>query len=569
MTDARRAGVVVLVLLLTGGIVLSALPSFGAVRVGGIGLAWWYGVVLAPLIAAITTSICLVGAGLPASVAVWTSPALVAALLARVFAGEPGVPLLALLAGVAPLLALLVPLPEGRRDVAAAAGGLLGAGLMLWGSFVVAGDLASVLGAERWHGLLAAGVLGLAAGLAPAGRHLRGLGLTLGLLALATPLLALIALGGPAPWQAWSAVASRPALVFSERGAAANDGVVVLASTTLAFSEPHRVTALGDGVYRVFDRDGERLAVREWQLAPGDALTLRPGDRLELGDGARVRFEPGRRVPGVAASGVAWADPRPGDSLGAVVDGFGVALTLAGGAVALALRRGGIPRRRSPAQDRRRARTRILASLRASLVPLLVVLVTVCWGVYGALATPDAAIGTTAIAVLVALPAALPGPPWATLLIAAMVAGLAALFVATASALSHNVARADSGAPVRIGLWVGAVAVAALGAVWPHDPWRAVLLACGFAASVIGAPLLAAAGGSARLAGALTGAIVFGVLTLVGGRLGPETVAVAYPAVLAAPAAWGAAVAMRAARRASRRAGAAGRADLVAARRRG
>ncbi len=572
MTDARRAGVVVLVLLLSGGIALSATPSLGAVRVGGVGLAWWYGVVLAPLVGVLVTTAALAGARPLPSMAAWISPALFGALLARVFAGEPGVPLLALLCGVAPLLAVLLPFPPGRRDVAAAGSMLVGAGLGLWASALVAGDLASVLGGERWHGLLAAGALALAAGLAPGGGPLRGVALTLGTLALAAPLLALVALGGPQPWQAWSALASRPALVLSEDGVAANDGVAILVSTTLAFSEPHRVTALSDGVYRVIEGDGGRLAVREWRLARGDALTLRPGDRLALADGVRVRFEPGRRVPGAPESGVAWADPRRGDPVGAVGDGLGLALTLAGGAVALAGRAGGSPRRHVPTPDGRRVLTRALASLRTLLAPWLVVLTTVCWGVYAAFAAPDAAVGTPAVGVLVALPSALPGPPWATLLAAAALTGVAALFVATASALHHRVAALagpDSVRPVWPALWAATVAVAALGALWPHDAWRAVVLASGFAASVT-APLLAVAGPSARLTGALTGASVFGVLALAGGHQLPWTAVVAYPALVAAPAAWGVAALAGARRRRSRRGRAArAGAESVARRARG
>src|SRR5207253_1014082 len=105
-------------------------------------------------------------------------------------------------------------------------------------------------------------------------------------------------------------------------------------STTLVFTEPHRVTALSPGVYRVIEDGAQRSVTREWRLAAGDALTLRPGDRLALAAGTRIRFEPGKRVPGSAASGVAWAEPPERRSPGTAAHALGAALTLVGGALA-------------------------------------------------------------------------------------------------------------------------------------------------------------------------------------------------------------------------------------------
>src|SRR2546430_4924996 len=92
------------------------------------------------------------------------------------------------------------------------------------------------------------------------------------------------------PWTAWSRTASRPALTFGERSAWVTDGRRLERSTTLVFTEPHRVTALNPGVYRVVEEvvegDAPRSVTREWRLAAGEALTLRPGDRLILQAGA-------------------------------------------------------------------------------------------------------------------------------------------------------------------------------------------------------------------------------------------------------------------------------------------
>jgi hypothetical protein len=50
----RTTGVVLLVLLLAGFLLLGALPNHGAdIRVAGLALLWWYGGVLAPVLAAL------------------------------------------------------------------------------------------------------------------------------------------------------------------------------------------------------------------------------------------------------------------------------------------------------------------------------------------------------------------------------------------------------------------------------------------------------------------------------------------------------------------------------------
>jgi len=48
----RTAGVVLLCLLLVGFLLLGALPNqVASIRVGGLSLLWWYGGVLAPVVA--------------------------------------------------------------------------------------------------------------------------------------------------------------------------------------------------------------------------------------------------------------------------------------------------------------------------------------------------------------------------------------------------------------------------------------------------------------------------------------------------------------------------------------
>src|SRR3989449_6305357 len=92
-----------------------------------------------------------------------------------------------------------------------------------------------------------------------------------------------------------------------------SDGRRLERSTTLVFTEPHRVTALNPGVYRVVEEvvegDAPRSVTREWRLAAGEALTLRPGDRLILEAGAPGRLPGRKRAPGRAAPGGARGGP--------------------------------------------------------------------------------------------------------------------------------------------------------------------------------------------------------------------------------------------------------------------
>jgi len=55
-TEARRVGIVIVLVLLAIAAVLALLP-FGAsaVRVGGLSVMWWYAAVVAPVIAVVVT----------------------------------------------------------------------------------------------------------------------------------------------------------------------------------------------------------------------------------------------------------------------------------------------------------------------------------------------------------------------------------------------------------------------------------------------------------------------------------------------------------------------------------
>jgi len=533
MADRRHAGILAVLLLLAGGLALAVLPGPGSARVFGVSLLWWYCVVVAPLLALLAAIVALPMT--PACMTASISPVLVATLLARVFVGAPEAPLLILAAAAAPLLGVLVGPPLGRRDRAAAVAGLASAGLLVWAGLLLAGDLALALGRERWHGVGIAGAVGLVAGLRAAGRLRAGV-LTVGIVILAAPVVVLAARGLP-PWQAWAALASRPALLFAERGPAGSEGTVLRARTTVDLDEAHRVTALSQAVYRVIERDGDAPAVREWRLDPGDALMLRPGDRLELAAGVRVRFEAGKRIPGAPVSGVAWADPVDRDHA-IIFDVGAAALTLAAGAAALAAGR----------RASRSTRASRLATAAALSVPPVLALLAVCWGVYAADAAPELGLGAPPVAALAGLPALLPGAHLPAVALVAALAALAALFAASVNALGERIldlagAGAQATSPRLRLAWAATIVVAAGLAVLPFDAWRALTWGWGLAASAVMAPALA--GARASRAAAVVGALVFAGLAVGGRALVPWAPVVAdYPALAAVPAAWAVAAAL-------------------------
>src|SRR2546426_703331 len=178
------------------------------------------------------------------------------------------------------------------------------------------------------------------------------------------------------PWTAWSRAASQPALTFGQTSAWVTEGRPLEGSTTLVFTEPHRVTALSPGVYRVIEEGAQRSVTREGRLAAGDALTLRPGARRARAAGTRIRFEPGKRVPGSAASGVAWAEPPERRSPGTAAHALGAALTLVGGALALLPPLGPLAWRGAAA---------------GPALLLALTLAAICWGTYAVYVAPELA----------------------------------------------------------------------------------------------------------------------------------------------------------------------------------
>ena len=573
----RRVGVAGLLGLLAGALVLMFAPGNpGALRLLGIGLVWWYAAFAAPLAAVLLVA----GSQRPASrsgsgshrsmvlaIAAWTSPVLLALVAARALAGGPDAPALALAAVVAPLIAFLCPATRGAQRPNLVATLAVGAGLgfMLWANLLLFADVAGLLGLPRWAtATLATLVALLTVELAQAadtggpraprraarGRArgeggarfyrmaLRGGGLTL-LYTSALGLVALVAIiAGTlvvSPWGAWRDVASRPALTFGERSPWVTDGRTLARPIALDFTEGHRVTALSPATYRVV----EPGRFREWQLRPGETLSLRAGDRLVLDAGARLRFEAGKRIPGAPASGVVWADPPERGGLTAVLEALGTLVTLVGGALAIVGSRPTLGAR---------------AVYAGSGLLLVLVLSALCLGVFGAYAAPGLSIGVPALAATFDLPAAIvPGPMGQAL--GALGAGvLLVLFAATALALREVLGRAlrrwrgresDTTGPraelTRPIMRVFLVAACAA-SLWGGEASRALLTGLGLAASATLGARLADDQPATRLVGSVVGVIVFAGFALLGPRLPTwASVVGTYPALAAAPLAWGAA----------------------------
>jgi len=570
----RRVRVAGLLGLLAGALVLMFAPGNpGALRLIGIGLVWWYAAFAAPLAAVLLVA----GSQRPASrsgsgshrsmvlaIAAWTSPVLLALVAARALAGGPDAPALALAAVVAPLIAFLCPAASGgqRPNLVATLAVGAGLGFMLWANLLLFADVAGLLGLPRWATATLATLVALLTvelaqvadtGVPRAPRRsargraqgngarlyqiaLRGGGLTL-LYTSALGFVALVAIIGAtlvvSPWGAWREVASRPALTFGERSPWVTEGRTLARPIALDFTEGHRVTALSAATYRVV----EPGRFREWQLRPGETLSLRAGDRLVLDAGARLRFEAGKRIPGAPASGVAWADPPERGGLAAVLEALGTLVTLVGGALALVGSRPTLGAR---------------AVYAGSGLLLVLVLSALCLGVFGAYAAPGLSIGVPALAATFDLPAAIvPGPMGQAL--GALGAGvLLVLFAATALALREVLGRAlrrpkdESDAPgpraeltrpiMRVCLVAACVA-----SLWGGEASRALLTGLGLAASATLGARLADDEPATRLVGSVVGVIVFAGFALLGPRL-PTWASVigTYPALAAAPLAWGA-----------------------------
>src|SRR5262245_1130888 len=253
MTDARQAGIAMLLVVLAGGAALAALPNVGVVRVAGIPLRWWLGGLVAPLLAALVTTFLMPRADRwVRGLAAWTGPALVAAIVGRVAAGDPAAATIVLLACVAPLLVLLAapwtPAPPDGALARALGGAALV--LVLVADLAALGELARALGGDRRIAVLAGAALALATLVIPRRLRPRPLALAVGSAGLVLPLVAVGAVAGIAPWTAWAGLADRPAIVFDGRSQWVTEGRGLAQATTLVFDEPHRVVAGGAGTWR-------------------------------------------------------------------------------------------------------------------------------------------------------------------------------------------------------------------------------------------------------------------------------------------------------------------------------
>jgi hypothetical protein len=257
-------------------------------------------------------------------------------------------------------------------------------------------------------------------------------------------------------------------------------------------------------------------------------VTLRAGDEIARSSTLRLRFEADRRVPGAPPSGTAWADGRPRRWFEPV----GLAVTLIVGAAALL--RAGLTVRLSRDAPGFLAGALLLAFVWAQ-----------GWAVYAVLEAPDLLLGGVTLERLLELPApALFAESWRRALQAALLAAGLAAFLASSLALRERLGALDPTGGGEIGhdrgLWAGLFGGAALAALWPVDAWGVSLLALGGAGCALGPAALWPPRSirTATTAGVI-GLLVFAGLTaaqLRGASGGPLGAAIAYPALLAAPA---------------------------------
>jgi hypothetical protein len=532
MGRARRVAAVTLVAVLVAAALVAVLPaSLLAVRVGGIPLAWWSWALAGAAVAIAGTVTLLVqdaghavGSG---DLLRWASPALLVSISALVFAGAPGAALVATAALAAPLLGSLLSGTTGRAP------GLVerlavpvAVALVLAAQLLVAGDVAIALGLPRGVGIAPA--LALLAICPESGRpHLRHAPAAAGALAVALGVGLVWAQSATTPWTAWSLVASRPLLAFSDQAPAVASGIEVRAPSSLVFTDAQQVTVLTGGVYRVVERDGLRPMMREWRLAAGESLAVRTGDELMLAAGARVRFERGKRVPGAPTSGVTWGQSRPPAPLAALGTFVGAALTLVGL---------GARTTTGTARDR----TAGIVALGGGLV---LVAGAAAWGVYAALAGPEVGLGMPAAGALIGAARRL-APASGYLSVVWLPIACAGLLAGLSPVLRTEVARAvaaSDGAPARgWAAWIAALAAAATVAILePVGAWRALGLGAGLMAAVFVAPRLVAAPRARALAQAV-GGVVFAATTVAGALGRPDSVVAEYPALVAVPLAWAA-----------------------------
>ena len=438
---------------------------------------------------------------------------MLAALAARVVAGDAGAPVLVATVAAAGVIGLLVPPAPAhaitRITPVLLAPIVLATVCVLAANLIVFGDVAGALGMPRVAGLavgaaLALGVIGWTAG-ERWWRLAAPLGCALVLLPLAPVVLA-----AGLPWAAWGTVASRTALTFAEGSTWVTQGRALAAHATVTFNEPHRVVAASPGTWRVVERDAAHVAIREWQLGRGDALTLRPGDELLVDPGTRVRFEAGRRVPGAPSSGMAWADGEHRPALSALILSVGAVMTLVGGGVALA-----------PAAP--------LAGATALIAPgvlLAFVMSAALWGLYGVALVPELSLMRGAFAPVIEVLARTAGPPSRPVFLGLVVLGVVALFVGVMLAWrarlfaaladgAEAIGRPTLSATARVAAAGVVVVLATAVAAGAADAWRLFAGGLGLAAAAVIAPRLAAVDPRGQAVGAVVGTLAFGA-TLVG-----------------------------------------------------
>ncbi len=441
--------------------------------------------------------------------AVWLTPTVVLAVPAALAARGPDGLWLGLVVTLAPLIALAwgtdrpVPGDRSRDDetLFPVVTLLITVGVLLWANIALAGDVAAWLGARRWQGIV---ITAGAGWLLTAWRPLRRTAPVLLAMALIVAVVVLLQLAWAlalGPIAAWDRVATQPAFRFPPSSpwvVGGRDLGVLRGGAPLAFDEVHRLTAPAGGILRARTLDGARRADIEWTLAPGQTVTLR-----------------------------LWADARPRRWLERV----GLAVTLLAGAAALL--RAGLTVRLPRDGLGFAAGGLLLAFVWAQ-----------AWAVYALIQAPDLFLGGITLERLLELPAhALFAEPWRRTLQALLLgAGLAA-FLASSLALRERLGALDSTGGGEIGhdpgLWAGLFGGAALASLWPVDPWALSLLALGGAGGALGPAALwpPRHARTAATAGVI-GLIVFAGLAVVqlrGAGGGPLGVAIAYPALVAAP----------------------------------
>ena len=440
---------------------------------------------------------------------------------------------------LAPLLALnlgsraAASPPREREPLFPVLALLLVVSMLLWAQIALAAEVAAWAGGRRWIGIaITAGAGWLLAGSRQTRRAVPAL-LVVAIVSATLPLVELARLARVGPLGAWERVASQSTFAFPPSSPWVTGGHDLKMSrgrAVLAFDEEHRVTTPAGGTLRVRAVDGSRISDIDWELAPGQWVTLRPGDQLQPPFATPMRFEAGRSVPGAPSSGITWAAGQTPTWAAAM----GLLVTILLGAVAL-LRSG------PNVHISRRAVTLVGGGLVGAF------LWAQGWATYSVLSAPDLWLGGVSAERLLDVQGfALRSSPWRRPLELLLLAGGAAAFLASSVALRERIGGLDRRGGGQIGrdlgLWGAVFGVAAVASLWPADPWALTLLALGAAASSLAPGLLwpdPKSAGPATAAG-LVGLVVFGALAGLaqfrGPAPGPLGALLTYPALAAVPA---------------------------------